>query len=134
MTEPAAGQMKALVDRLFFLTKSGSLDWKVIPAFGDESEQYSVRIGSNTVYLRGYTDPLDDNFECEVIIKDMGAKEVDRFGGSDLKDFEPPASLGDGYWQALRTLYKMAGRNARGSDKVLDEILSALNNKDNEPF
>ena len=67
-----------------------------------------------------------------VSVRDRMDDEVDSFTDSTISGANPSIDGVSTYWVLLTNLRTMAHRQAKGADKALDEILSALD--DDVPF
>lgn len=117
-----AKQMK-LVQKLADLTRVGSLEWK--PSVKNDVFQLSfrdntIRIGQNV--LPGFEGARDIQIQ---LINGEG-ELVESFTDVDLEnDIENPRPPGNWY-PLMSDLYESARRIALGAEKVLDELLSDL--------
>ena len=114
-----------LVDLLLKRTREGALDWR--PSVDDDRYQVSFR--DNTVRLYIVEDRESGNPMIYVeLINDQGivAETIND------EELDRNAPKGDHHWYGqLSLLFQMARRTALGSDKILDEILSEL---EDDPF
>jgi len=114
-----------LVDLLLKKTRAGELDWRVSVL----EDRYQVSFKDNTVRLyRTEEGEYGNPFVYVELINDEGIV-AETINDEEL-DRDVPK--GEHHWfQKLATLFEMARRAALGSDKILDEILSDL---DDDPF
>jgi hypothetical protein len=114
-----------LVRRLYEKTTLGEVEWKKTAsddAFQSSFKNSSVRVASTKLQTQTL-------FTVELLNKDGDV--ADSFDDSDL-DTEMFGEVNRENYQKLREIFEMARRHAQGADKVLNEILKALD--DDIPF
>jgi len=120
----AVDKRKQLTRMLLKKTENGSLEWQESPndGFFVAFKENSVRISS----LERRTGML---FTLSVI--NNRGEVVETFTDEEL-DRSEGTEIGAEWYQALRELFELSRRSARGADKVLNEILNELD--DGIPF
>jgi hypothetical protein len=100
-----------LITKLHEKTERGEIDWEVTAnssRFATSSADYSILIG-------------EQGDDYDLFIVDQFDELVERVSDVDLARDGFNDSL-----QIMRSLFSQARRNARGTDKVIDDILNSL--------
>ncbi|ULO25242.1 hypothetical protein [Methylocystis sp. SB2] len=119
-----AKQMK-LVNKLVELTNAGELEWKQ----SVKNDVFQLSLRDNTIMIKLNHDDFDiPDVEIDLINGD--GQLVESFTDSNLRaDNESPEEMRDKWYSLMSDLYESARRIALGADKVLNEILSDLDDK-----
>jgi hypothetical protein len=123
-------KQKKLIALLLKKTQRGELDWS--EAIGKEAFQVSFK--ENSVRIRAtpnQSSPEESDYEV-ALLNDEG-RIVDSFTDIDLGNTENESAAKQRIFAATRDLYDLARRTALGSEKVLNEILSEIE-EDEIPF
>jgi hypothetical protein len=121
---------KKLVRKLATNTKDGSVDWK--PAL--KPEVFEVSFRDNTLRISAASSSIPDSDESDILIQLVNGdgETVDSFTDVDLNNStDTEVSPNEGWYRMMLNLYSFARRRALGADKVMDEIMEAL---DDIPF
>jgi hypothetical protein len=115
----AYGKQMEMVEKLANATEGGALKWKasVIP------DQFQVSFRNNTVRI-GADDGIGGNIQIQIL--NSNGDIVESFTDEDFRT-DSENTEGSTYWSKLMSnLYKHAQRKALGADKVIDDIISDL--------
>ncbi len=114
---------KRLIERLLERTDEGKVEWKEAADRG-----FQLSFAQNSINLRQATS-RNGTIYIVSLLNALG-EVADSFNDEDLDaDGDGPDST---WFSKLKQLYTQAQRQARGADKVLNEILSELD--DDIPF
>lgn len=119
-------KFKTLLDRIYDSTTRSNIEWKLT----DKENPYCV-LGDYFVTLSAERDPEGEPLEF-VSINDRNGNVVEHFNDINLSQFKPSdrESKFQNYWTLMENLRRMAVRQAKGADKAIEEILSALDEID----
>lgn len=110
-----------IVDRLAELTEQGRVDWRKAP----DDETIQVSFAKNSVQLSKVARKEGESPIYALLFRDATGEVVDRV--SDVKiDLELFDKVDDVYYHRLEAMFEAGRRKAFGADKVLNEILQAL--------
>ncbi len=116
-----ANKIHVLVQRLIDRTEQGKVAWEITPDHGTYQASfpnYSVRILTRTQYAS-----YGPSTDFVLTIHDEGGEMVDEITDIGLKE----SGFEDAY-KRMEHLYNEARRKAMGVDKVIDDLLSDLEN------
>ena len=122
----ASEKHRKLVETLHRKTAAGKLDWREADLIL-ESDVYQLDLAMNSLRISRSTNSDGDDL-IVISLLNGEAKVVESFSDEDIE----PDTNDRVYFRLLRDLYEMAGRRAMGSDKILDDILTELD--DDIPF
>jgi hypothetical protein len=121
----AVSKPKRLVKALLTKTQKGDIDWQ--EAFSNDTFQVSFKDHTVQISMReGLTEGSPIYF---VNIINEGGIVADRFDDEDL-DQEDGGKMGGPWFKAMKDLYNLALRHARGADKALNAILNEIEDDD----
>jgi len=109
----------ALVARLYKATADGKLAWQ------DTTRENAFQASFPTLSV--VLSYVGDDYIIQVVNSDGELADV--FTDANLREVQG-APYGSHWYQTMKELYTLARRKARGADAALDEILSALDEKD----
>jgi len=113
---------------LIRLTEKGKLSWKM----SEDGIYPETNVLNYTVSIQE-TSNSSGSDSVLIIVRKSDGTIVDRFTDDDLTELM--RSSPEVNYVRMASLYKGAVRRASGADDVLDEILDALNDEDNDvPF
>jgi hypothetical protein len=124
----AMDKQRKLVELLFKRTTDGMLEWsEALP-----KDTFQVSMSDKSIRIRA-TESLthEDANDYEISLLNSEGKVVDTFTDNELAAEQSEPSAKGRTYRLFRELYDMARRTALGSEKILNEILSEL---DEEPF
>ena len=106
---------RLLIDRLLAKTRAGSLAWEG----GADGHTFRTRVGGAELFVTSFDFEHGDEsgLRYQLDVTDGDGRVADTF------DREYPHGLDDG---PLVDLYRAARGSARGADRLLDSVLTAL--------
>jgi hypothetical protein len=114
-----AEKNKRLVQRLYEKTRAGTLEWQETPDNG-----FQVSLANNSIKIRTVTKRGSNETLLYVYLINAAGEVADSFHDEELDADEPDTR----WFRKLREILQLAQRQARGADKVLNDILSELDN------
>ena len=123
MTNTVEGKQAALVELLYKRTTAKGVDWELNEARNPQAaiKGYKVALfsgkssGSSVEYVRLYNE---------------FGEEIETFSDDNLADLTPPGFVHEDYYQKMQDLRKRAFRQASGADNAVDDLLSHLQDDD----
>lgn len=111
----------ALVQKLARLTSTSAIDWK--PAVQPNTFQVSFRENTVRISTRGGSAIEDPDIEIQLL--NGSGEVVERFTDVDLKNDEEVGAA-ERWFVLMKDLFAGARKTALGADRILNEIISDL--------
>lgn len=115
-------KQKMLIERLYEKTLESKLSWEYEPAV----DYLTVRVSKHFIELEESTN-LSGDILYNIIIRSDG-EVIDRFSDETLGNEIPDIGEYASYFEIMRDMREIALRQAKGMDRVIDEIIVGLDN------
>jgi hypothetical protein len=124
----AMDKQRRLVELLYKKTQQGELEWSE----GIAKDSYQVSLSSNTISIRPVPNrEVEEVLDYEISLTNSQGKVVDTFTDVEIGKLLGEGEMRKKFYEGFAELFEMARRTASGSEQVLNEILSEL---DDPPF
>ncbi|MET4131673.1 hypothetical protein ABIE62_000789 [Porphyrobacter sp. MBR-155] len=116
----AMNKLRALVEALYSNTTSGALAWAVQAG----SDVFFTSIGDRRLDV--FVEEGEREEDVWIIIYNRDGDKIESFSDTFFGKARPARTPHDNYYSLMKDLYDAAGRNARGADKIVNELLEEL--------
>ncbi|MEL7729676.1 hypothetical protein AAG612_09075 [Citromicrobium bathyomarinum] len=116
----ALGQFRALVEGLHRQTLIGERQW----TSASTKNTFATKVGDKRIEV--LKEVSDRGSDIWIIVYDSTGTAVESFSDNTFGDLRPTVGDYGGYYPLMKDLFDAAGRNARGADKVISDLLNDL--------